>query len=166
MPDSRFYVACDVSNLFKACRDEFGDKARVDFKKLSGMVPKLVGTDVHQDLVAYIVTNPEQQHKAFTKVLTTFGFRVRERFLRYEKAFLKPTRTDWDVGITIDAIDQIDEYDTFVLVSGDGDFSILLDYLKQRGKKTLVLTFENSTARSLYESADELIILDKNAIWA
>lgn len=162
----RVFLACDVSNLWKACREEFGDKARVDFQVLSAMVSALRHPQpIQQHLVAYLVTNPKQKHHALANVLHTFGYKVRERFLRYEKGLAKPTRTDWDVGITIDALDRISAYDTFVLVSGDGDFSILLEYLKTRGKRTVVFTFERSTSKSLYESADELHTFTKSIVF-
>lgn len=163
----RIYTAVDVANLWKSCREEFGPDARVDFSVLSRMVPALrtESSSVQQRLVAYVVTNPRQRHQEFAKVLQVFGYEFVERFLRYEKGLLKPMHTDWDVGITIDALDRIDSYDTFALISGDGDFGLLLDYLKTRGKKTIVLAFKKSTSRLLYNSADELHIFDKNIVF-
>lgn len=150
-------MATDVSNLWKSCREEFGLDARVDFRILGDYYTTLRHPEiVVAQLFAYIVTNPTQKHQALSQVLHSFGYMIRERFLRHEKGMIKPLHTDWDVGITIDAIDLIDTYDTFVLASGDGDFVMLLDYLKARGKKTVVLSFERATAKSLYDHADEL----------
>jgi hypothetical protein len=60
----RIYVACDVSNLWKACREEFGQQARVDFQVLANMVPASRHPEpVRQKLVAYLVTNPKQSCK-------------------------------------------------------------------------------------------------------
>lgn len=161
----RAYVALDVSNLWKSCKEQFGREARIDFQILSQFVPsRLRPEEVSQELVAYIVTNPKQRHHAFYAALRNYGYRVQQRYMKYDKAD-RPTRTDWDVGITIDAIDRIDSYDLFVLASGDGDFSQLLSYLHQRQKKTMVLSFENSTAKSLYKTADQLITLTEDVVF-
>lgn len=162
----RIFVAVDVANLWKSCRQQFGDAARVDFQVLSEFVPAMRHPSaVKQRLTAYLSTNPKQKHHVLSQVLRSFGYGIRERFMRYDKTSGKPTRTDWDVGITIDAIDQLTDYDTFVLVSGDGDFGMLLEYLKGKGKKTIVLTFEHSASRSLYEIADELHIFKDNIVF-
>ena len=166
MECERIFVACDVSNLFRSCRDVYGDSARVDFQILSAMIPAMeYPRTVNQKLMAYIVTDPKQRHHGFSNALCSYGFNVRERFMSREKAGDQLTRTDWDVGITIDAIDNIDNYDTFALVSGDGDFSILLDYMKVREKKTLVLSFEKCTARSLYAAADKHVMLTQSILF-
>ena len=162
----RVLLAIDVSNMWKSCREEFGDNARVDFQVLGGYIPALrYPTVVQQKLVAYIVTNPAQKHHALSQVLRALGYTIRERYLRHEKGLAKPLHTDWDVGITIDAIDLIDTYDTFVLASGDGDFVMLLDYLKSKGKKTIVLSFARSTAKALYACADELHTFKENIVF-
>lgn len=178
MEPERVYTAVDVSNLFKSCRSEFGLDARVDFEVLSQLVPSIRRpNDVVQRLVAYVVASSKNNHHAFSQVLRTYGYRVRERYMRYEKGFTtrcsacgnrettsKATRSDWDVGITVDAMDQIDTFDTFVLVSGDGDFVMLLEYMKSKGKRVIVFAFETTTARHLYEVADELYTFDKNIL--
>jgi uncharacterized LabA/DUF88 family protein len=162
----RIYTAIDLANLWKSCREEFGNEARVDFQVLSEMIPAMRHPSrIQQKLVAYMVTNPDQRHHIFAQVLRSFGYQVRERFMRHEKGLLKPMRTDWDVGITIDAMDQIDNYDTFALVSGDGDFSMLLEFLKAKGKKTIVLAFKRSTSQLLYGSADELRVFDEGILF-
>lgn len=174
----RIFTAVDVSNLFKACRLEFGLDARVDFLRLSEMVPRMrLPHDVQQHLVAYTVVLDRQKHMAFSHVLRTFGYEVRERHMRYAKGLMslcsscghrevvsKATRSDWDVGITVDVMDRVDQFDTFVLVSGDGDFSILLEYLKTKGKRTVVLAFEASTAQQLYDVADERCMFDESIL--
>jgi uncharacterized LabA/DUF88 family protein len=165
----RLYVACDVSNLWRACRREFGVDARLDFEALGNLVPH-VATSSGRDAASCRVHRLalQDQNEAFVEALSGFGYTIRERRMAYEKfkaTEVKPTRTDWDVGITIDAIDLLNEYDTFVLMSGDGDFSQLLDYLRLRGKRTLVASFESSLAGSLYVSAHDVVKLDRSIIY-
>jgi uncharacterized LabA/DUF88 family protein len=102
----------------------------------------------------------------FADSLRGFGYQVRERRVEFHKTQkLMPMRTNWDVGITIDAIDRANEYDTFVLMSGDADFGQLLDYLRFRGKRTLVLSFKTSTAKVLYGHAHEVMTLTQDVVF-
>lgn len=178
MAFERIFTAVDVSNLFKSCKEEFGADARVDFLTLSEMVvQKRLPVPIWQRLVAYTVVSSKQNHHTFSQVLRTFGYEVRERYMRHEKGMTtacgacghreivsKATRSDWDVGIAVEVLDQIDAFDTFVLVSGDGDFCSLLEYLKKKGKQTMVLSFAHATANQLYDVADELCVFDKNIL--
>lgn len=169
MERERVYVACDVSNLWHACRKEFGEAARLDFLALSRLVPSLrQPQQVTQQIVAYIVSHYKKNSEAFVNTLRGYGYRVRERHMMYakmEQTRTKPTRTDWDVGITIDAIDHLSEYDRFVLMSGDGDFGQLIDYLRHRGKETTVLSFKDALSRGLYDHANEVVTLDKSVVF-
>jgi uncharacterized LabA/DUF88 family protein len=161
----RIFAAFDVSNIWKACAQEFGPAARVDWQTLcETMRGKRYPAPVRQRATAYIVTDPRQKHHALAESLRYFGYNVRERYMAFHKGMKKPLHTDWDVGITIDAMAHIDNYDTFVLVSGDGDFGLLLEHLKAQGKKTVVLTFATAASKILYEVADELHIMHKESV--
>ena len=59
-----------------------------------------------------------------------------------------------DVELTIDAIDRAPNYDVFILISGDADFVRLLQYLKERGKKTVVLGVREHFSSSLRKVAN------------
>lgn len=162
----RIFSACDVSNIWRGCKDQYGPVARVDFQVLGEIIPaSRYPACVCQRLVAYLVTNRQKKHQALYAALRGYGYAVKERFMRYDKSAGKPTRTDWDVGITIDAVSCMHEYDTFVLMSGDGDFSQLLEFLKENGKQTTVLTFAASASRQLYDAADQVIFLDESALF-
>lgn len=61
---------------------------------------------------------------------------------------------DWDVGITVDIIRMIDMLDVVVIVSGDGDYVPLGEYVKNRGRIFHVASFRESTSSKLVECAD------------
>src|SRR3989344_4991505 len=68
-----------------------------------------------------------------------------------------------DVGIAVDAIQMSPKLDVVVLISGDGDYIPLVEYLKgAQGCRVEVLAFGRSTSTKLKESVDEFIDLDKN----
>ena len=71
-------------------------------------------------------------------------------------------KADWDVGIVIDAIRLAPSVDALVIVSGDGDFIALVEYLKNQGKRVEVIAFGRSASSRLRDIADEFIDLDKD----
>ena len=71
-------------------------------------------------------------------------------------------KADWDVGMAVDAIRMANSLDAVVIVTGDGDFTPLVEYLKWGlGKHVEVAAFGRSTSSKLRESADFFIDLDK-----
>ena len=70
---------------------------------------------------------------------------------------------DWDVGIAVDAIRLSTKLDTIIIVSGDGDFVPLVEFLKNHaGCQVEVMSFGKSSSQKLVESCDEFFDLDKN----
>ena len=61
---------------------------------------------------------------------------------------------DWDVGIAIDVLEAAEKADTIILLSGDGDFDLLLTRVYQKYNcKTEVYGVPELTAQSLVNSA-------------
>ena len=70
---------------------------------------------------------------------------------------------DWDVGIAVDTIKMAQKLDVVVLVSGDGDYAPLVEYIKNaQGCRVEVMAFGRSTSSKLKDVADEFIDLDSN----
>ena len=66
---------------------------------------------------------------------------------------------DWDVGVAIDAVRLSNKLDVVVLVTGDGDFVPLINYLKNLGVYVEVIAFSESTSSSIKTLADDFIDL-------
>jgi len=152
----RVGVLIDVQNLYHSAKNLYNN-ARVNFgevlkKSVSGR--KLIRA------FAYVVKTKTGEEKAFFEALTKLGFETRVRDLKEFYGGAK--KADWDVGIVVDAIRTSPNLDTIILVSGDGDFVPLVDYLKSRGKRVEIMAFGKTTAAELREVADEFINLDKN----
>jgi uncharacterized LabA/DUF88 family protein len=61
---------------------------------------------------------------------------------------------DWDVGITLDVMAAATTVDSVVLLSGDGDFDLLLQKIrKDHAVNAVVYGVPALTARSLIDSA-------------
>src|SRR5580765_5006282 len=65
-----------------------------------------------------------------------------------------------DIRLCVDAMDLAyskDHIDTFVVVSGDSDFSPLVSKLKELGKHVIGLGLADSTSKLLRDNCDEFI---------
>lgn len=163
-------------NLWYTGRYQFGDGTRVNYAKLAELIVKSLPEQLLL-LYAYTVSTftrktasgkikvTGRRNQRFIDHLEQLGFVVKDRTMVKEKNADKPFGTDWDVGITLDAMKAIKEYSTFVLVSGDGDYSLLLDELKKQGKRVVVITFQASTSKLLHGAADEVIYLTENEVF-
>ena len=148
-------VLIDVQNLYHSAKNLY--QARVNF----GEILKLAtGQRNLIRALAYVVRTKSGEEKPFFEALTKLGIETRVRDLQEFYGGLK--KADWDVGITVDAIRLAPSVDTIVLVTGDGDFFQLVEYLKNQGKRVEVIAFERSASAKLKESADEFIDLEKN----
>ncbi len=142
---ARVGVLVDVQNVFYAARDQFGGK--LDFAKLLGLA--LDGRSLIR-AVAYCVTCPGTVPDKFHNSLKAHGYEIRERMLKVISEGV--TKGDWDVGITIDAINMAKDLDVIIIVSGDGDFVDLVEYLKTTGKRVEAVCFHGATSNELINS--------------
>tara|TARA_Y100000310_G_C20289167_1_gene626370 strand:+ start:242 stop:685 length:444 start_codon:yes stop_codon:yes gene_type:complete len=111
--------------------------------------------------MAYVVRTKTGEEKPFFDALLALGIETRVKDLQEYYGGLK--KADWDVGIAVDAIKTADSVDVTILISGDGDYVPLVDYLKNHGKRVEVLAFGKSTSTKLREAADEFIDLGEDS---
>ena len=69
----------------------------------------------------------------------------------------KIAKCNFDVEITMDTITKMNKYDSIMLFSGDSDFGGLLNYLKNKGKKIIVVCTRDRMSKELEEAADIFI---------
>lgn len=151
----RLAILIDVQNLYHSAKNLY--RARVNFQAI------LKTAVAQRNLIrafAYVVRTKTGEEKAFLEALTKLGIETRERELQEFYGGLK--KADWDVGISIDAVRISPSIDTICLVSGDGDFLQLVEYLKNQGKRVEVIAFGRSASLKLKEAADEFIDLGKS----
>ena len=148
----RVGVLMDVQNLYHSAKNLY--KARVNFKEI------LKTAVANRNLIrafGYVVSTKTGEEKPFFEALTNLGIETREREL--QEFYGGAKKADWDVGIVIDAVRIAPSIDSLVLVSGDGDFLALVEYLKNQGKRVEVMAFGRSASGRLKEEADEFIDL-------
>jgi uncharacterized LabA/DUF88 family protein len=107
--------------------------------------------------------NTESQDRFFTFLKKT-GFQLITKplktILHYEDNIYRHLRkANFDVEIALDAYIQKDNYDTFILFSGDSDFKYLIEILKGKNKRIIVVSSKYHVSRELVEAANKYIDL-------
>lgn len=152
--EQRVGVLIDVQNLYHSAKNLY--QAKVNFGEILKLA--ISGRRLVRAF-GYVVRTKTGEEKPFFEALTGLGIETRVKDLQEFYGGLK--KADWDVGIVIDAIRIAPSIDTLVLVSGDGDFLGLVEYLKNQGKRVEVIAFGKSASAKLKEVADEFINLEE-----
>lgn len=149
----RVAVLIDAQNMYHSAKHLYN--ARVNFKEL--LKTAVAGRELVR-AVSYVIRTESGEEKPFLEALEKIGIETRIKDLQIFPGGVK--KADWDVGIAIDAIRFASNVDAIVLVSGDGDFIPLIEYLRQvRGAQTEVVAFGRSTSQRLKEAVDDFIDL-------
>ncbi|WP_461481819.1 NYN domain-containing protein [Porticoccus sp.] len=112
--------------------------------------------------IAYATERGDQKQREFQNILRAIGFEGKlKNFIQRADGSAKG---DWDVGITIDAMEYAAAADVVVLVSGDGDFDLLVNTLVEKGKVVEVYGVPKLTAASLINAASEFIPIENGLL--
>lgn len=141
-------VFVDVQNIYYTTRDIFG-KA-FNYRQFWQHISK------QGDIVlanAYAIDRNDERQQAFQSALTHIGFTLKLKpFIQRRDGSAKG---DWDVGITMDIMRAAKDVDVVVLLSGDGDFAILMEGIKaDYPVKVEVYGVAALTAKALMDTAD------------
>jgi uncharacterized LabA/DUF88 family protein len=151
-------IFVDVQNIYYTCRQAY--QANFDYNKFWAEV-----TNNREVLsaFAYATDRGDEKQIQFQNILRAIGFTVK----------LKPmlqrldgtAKADWDVGIALDVYEAAQSCDTVILASGDGDFGILLQRIKQRfDTNAEVYGVPRLTSESLIREASKFIAIDKKLL--
>ena len=114
----------DVQNIYYTTRQAYG--RQFNYRKLWQDISAR-GTIVSAK--AYATARNDEKQRQFQNALRQIGFEVKLK--PYIQRNDGSAKGDWDVGITIDILGAAREVDCIVLVSGDGDFDLLLQKIRQ-----------------------------------
>jgi len=142
-------VFVDVQNIYYTTRDTFARP--FNYRQLWQTISEQ-GDIVHA--YAYAIDRGDVSQQKFQSALQHIGFTVKLKpFIQRRDGSAKG---DWDVGITIDVLRAAAEVDEVILLSGDGDFAILLEELRNTHQvKSSVYGVLKLTANGLIQAADE-----------
>jgi len=151
-------VFVDVQNVYYTCRDTY--QRNFDYNKFWAEVTRdreLLGA------YAYATDRGDAKQMQFQNILHAIGFTVKLRPVL--KRLDGSTKADWDVGITLDVYEAAQNSDTIVLVTGDGDFDVLLARIRARfNTRSVVYGVPALTSTLLVEEADQFVPIEPSLL--
>ncbi len=150
----RVAVLIDVQNMYHSAKNLYN--ARVNFKEI--VKTAVAGRELVR-VIGYVIRTEAGDEKSFLEALVKIGIETRVKDLQIFAGGAK--KADWDVGMAIDAVRLAHNgfVNAVVLVTGDGDFIPLVEYLQAQGIQAEVMAFARSTSQKLQETADDFIDL-------
>lgn len=154
-PAQRAGIFIDVQNIYHSAKNLYGSRAN-----FGELIKTALGERPLVRSVAYVVKSETAfGEESFFVALRNNGLELRIKDLQIYADGAK--KADWDVGMAVDAIRMANALDVIILVTGDGDFVPLVEYLKWgMGKQVEVAAFGRTTSSRLREAADRFIDLD------
>jgi len=153
--EQRVGVFIDTQNLYHSARNLY--KARVNF---GAVLKDAVAGRKLVRAVAYVITTEAGDEKNFFEALEKLGIETKTKDLQIFAGGAK--KADWDVGLAVDAIKMSPRLDSVVIISGDGDYIPLVEYLQTIGVQVEVVSFGKSTSGKLREVVDDFLDLSEN----
>jgi uncharacterized LabA/DUF88 family protein len=151
--NQRVGVFIDVQNMYYSAKNLYNCK--VNFGEI--LETAVAGRQLIR-AIAYVVKATGEE-KPFFEALAQRGLETRERELQVFESGAK--KADWDVGMAVDMIRIGEILDVVVLVSGDGDFVEVVDYLKHHGRQVEAIAFRETSSTKLVEAVDDFINLSE-----
>ncbi|MEK7482033.1 MAG: NYN domain-containing protein [Patescibacteria group bacterium] len=154
--DQRVGIFIDIQNLYHSAKNLY--HGRVNYKEL---LKSLISNRQLIRAIGYVVKSETAEGEAaFFDALIKAGIELRSKELQIFPGGVK--KADWDVGMAVDAIRTASFLDVVILVTGDGDFVPLVEYLKWGlGREVEVAAFGRSSSAKLKEVADYFIDLER-----
>ena len=162
-PTERIAVFVDGANLYHSIKNYY--KGVLDYGRL---LSAAVGDRKLLRATFYIVEKQETDEtqgtpsaRSFVYNLNKFGYKVRSKpLVVHETLTAEGERSvshkgDWDIGLVVDMMRLANHADTYVLVSGDGDYVEAVEYLQsEKGIRVEVISAAQCTSQALLDVCD------------
>lgn len=154
----RTFLQIDLQNLFYEARKR---DEKIDFEKIWNSINSREGEFLTEAIV-YLIRSQDFESDKFETKLQKWGYKIQAK--NTYRVFMDtcPTckaeidksrpffrQTNLDVEIAVDCVNRINNYDKWILMSGDGDFAYPCRYLKQQGKTVEIWSFKECYNSSL-----------------
>ncbi len=151
-------IFVDVQNIYYTTKQAFG--RNFDYNKFWSFATK---NRKVVNAFAYAISRPDEKQKQFQNILRGIGFQIKLK--PFIQRFDGSAKGDWDVGITLDIIENAAKSDVIILLSGDGDFDLLAKKIRDDfGKIIEVYGVKSLTADSLINAASSFVAIDQNLL--
>ena len=155
-PEQRVGVFVDTANMYHSAKNLY--HANVNFGEV--LKAAVAGRKLIR-AICYVIRSSSDEENTFFEALQKQGFEVKVKDLQVFASGLK--KADWDVGLAVDAIKMADRLDAIVIVSGDGDYIPLVQYLREnKGCLVEVAAFGETMSSRLREVVDDFIDLSSD----
>jgi uncharacterized LabA/DUF88 family protein len=151
-------VFVDVQNIYYTTK-EFHNR-NFDYNKFWALATE------NREVIkafAYAIDRGDEKQKQFQNILRAIGFEVKLKpFIQRSDGTAKG---DWDVGITLDVMEYAKNSDLIILLSGDGDYDLLVQkVIADFNIPVEVYGVPKLTAKSLSDAATKFIPIEGNLL--
>ena len=154
--EQRVGVYIDTQNIYHSAKNLY--QSKVNFAEV---LKKAVAGRVLIRAIAYVIKTESGEEKGFFEALEKIGIETKVKDLQVFAGGAK--KADWDIGMAIDALSHAPRLDSIILVTGDGDFVPLIQYLKiHTGCQVEAISFGKSTSLKLREAVDDFTDMDED----
>jgi uncharacterized LabA/DUF88 family protein len=153
--EQRVLVLFDVQNMYYSAKHLYNTK--VNFKEILNTA--VAGRKLIR-AIAYAIKTEIKEESVFHDALEKIGIEVKKKDLQIFYGGAK--KGDWDIGIAMDAVRLSPKVDAVVIVSGDGDFKDLVNYLKSHGCRAEAIAFSETSSKHLKEVVDDFTDLSRD----
>jgi len=103
----------------------------------------------------YFGQDDNDKSKRFLKRVENIGFKLVTKPVKYIRVSQKPLilkrKCDFDLEIAMDTLINLDKYDSFIFLSGDGDYVPLYKYLMKKKKQVIIVYEKGHVGREVWE---------------
>lgn len=155
MSKNKVLVLIDNQNIYMNSIDELPDR-RLDYGKLKKFI---LGNRDCLRVVAFVVDDGTNNAQRIFGVMKDIGFELQVKPLKiFVRDWGIKKKGDCDVNIAVEAMRALytkEDFDTVALVSGDGDFVVLVKELQKFGKRVEVFSWQPNMADELFNACDK-----------
>jgi uncharacterized LabA/DUF88 family protein len=151
-------IFADVQNIYYTTRQAY--ERQFNYRMLWQLVSEKGEITA---ATAYATDRGDDQQIKFQNALEHIGFKIKLK--PYIQRSDGSSKGDWDVGITIDVMEAARDVDIVILLSGDGDFDLLLKKINDDYDVTTeVYGVPSLTACSLVHAASVFHRIEANLL--
>lgn len=135
---------------------------KIDYKKLIDYFKKRTKL-VSVSFYSGKVSENRKQEKFFKKI-QSFGYKVvtkEVKWIKDKNGKILKGKGNLDIELALDLTHSADSYETVVLMSGDSDFEPAVSFVKNKGKKVIVISARGHISKELIRTAHKYIPFEK-----
>lgn len=158
-PANRLSIFVDGNNMFYAQQK---NGWFFDPKKILEFFTQSPATSLVNAFWYTGLKDPQDQ-RGFRDALISLGYTVRTKILKeyYDDSSGRLSqKANLDIEIVVDMFNTVEQYDSVILFSGDGDFERAIELLRSKNTHITVVSTEGMIARELRNATDRYLDLN------